>query len=216
LDISLPDGNGLELIEKIKEHETLSQIPIIINTAYELPKQHYDKILSDARATILKSDKSSDRLIDEVNLFLNKLNTNANQPASTIPTITQTNNLKGKRVLIADDDMRNVFALSTSLQSYEMKIEIANNGQEALDILKNPNHQVDIVLMDIMMPEMDGYEAIQIIREDLKYKNLPILAVTAKAMKGDRERSIQIGANDYVSKPIDIDKLTSLMQVWLG
>lgn len=216
LDLSLPDGNGLELIEKIKEHESLSQIPIIINTAYELPKQQYDKILSDARATILKSDKSSDRLIDEVNLFLNKLNTNAKQPAASLPTITQTNNLNGKRVLIADDDMRNVFALSTSLQSYDMKIEIANNGKEAIDILKNPNHQVDIVLMDIMMPEMDGYEAIQIIREELKYKNLPILAVTAKAMKGDRERSIQIGANDYVSKPIDIDKLTSLMQVWLG
>jgi CheY-like chemotaxis protein len=97
-----------------------------------------------------------------------------------------------------------------------MNIEIANNGKEAVDILKNPNHGVDIVLMDIMMPEMDGYEAIQIIRNELKYKNLPILAVTAKAMKGDREKSIHIGANDYVSKPIDIDKLTSLLQVWLG
>ena len=216
LDLSLPDGNGLDLIEKIKSSEKLSQIPIIINTAYELPKEQYDKILSDARATILKSDKSSDRLIDEVNLFLNKLNSNAQQPAAAIPTITQTNNLNGKRVLIADDDMRNVFALSTSLQNYDMKIDIANNGKEAIDILKNPNHGVDIVLMDIMMPEMDGYEAIQYIREELKYKNLPILAVTAKAMKGDREKSIQTGANDYVSKPIDIDKLTSLMQVWLG
>lgn len=216
LDLSLPDGNGLDLIEKIKDNEALSQIPIIINTAYELPKEQYDKILSDARATILKSDKSSDRLIDEVNLFLNKLNTNAQQPTASIPTITQTNNLNGKKVLIADDDMRNVFALSTSLQNYDMKIEIANNGKEAIDILRNPDHGVDIVLMDIMMPEMDGYEAIRIIREELKYKNLPVLAVTAKAMKGDREKSIQIGANDYVSKPIDIDKLTSLMQVWLG
>ncbi|WP_165894385.1 response regulator [Sphingobacterium alimentarium] len=216
LDLSLPDGNGLDLIERIKDNEALSQIPIIINTAYELPKEQYDKILSDARATILKSDKSSDRLIDEVNLFLNKLNSNAQQPAVSVPTITQTNNLNGKKVLIADDDMRNVFALSTSLQNYDMKIEIANNGKEAIEILRNPNHGVDIVLMDIMMPEMDGYEAIQIIREELKYKNLPVLAVTAKAMKGDREKSIQIGANDYVSKPIDIDKLTSLMQVWLG
>ena len=214
LDLSLPDGNGLELIDKIKENEKLSQIPVIINTAYELPKEQYDKILSEARATILKSDKSSDRLIDEVNLFLNKLNTTQTVPS--VPTITHTNNLKGKRVLIADDDMRNVFALSTGLQNFDMKIDIANNGKEAIDLLKNPNHGIDIVLMDIMMPEMDGYEAIQIIREELKYKNLPILAVTAKAMKGDREKSIQIGANDYVSKPIDIDKLTSLMQVWLG
>lgn len=216
LDLSLPDGNGLELIEKIKENKKLSEIPIIINTAYELPKEQYDKILSDARATILKSDKSSDRLIDEVNLFLNKLNTESPRSATTIPTITHANNLKGKRVLIADDDMRNVFALSTSLQNYDMVIEIANNGKEAVDILANPENQIDIVLMDIMMPEMDGYQAIGIIREDLKLKNLPILAVTAKAMKGDREKSIQLGANDYVSKPIDIDKLTSLMQVWLG
>ena len=216
LDLSLPDGNGLDLIDKIKGNEELSQIPIIINTAYELPKEQYDKILTDARATILKSDKSSDRLLDEVNLFLNKLNSNNQDKIANIPTIVQTNNLNGKRVLIADDDMRNVFALSTSLQNYDMEIEIANNGKEAVDILKKPNHGVDIVLMDIMMPEMDGYEAIQIIREDLKYKSLPILAVTAKAMKGDREKSIQLGANDYVSKPIDIDKLTSLMQVWLG
>ena len=216
LDLHLPDGNGLELIEKIKENEKLSEIPIIINTAYELPKEQYDKILSDARATILKSDKSSDRLIDEVNLFLNKINDTSYQPVKHMTDVIQTSNLKGKRVLIADDDMRNVFALTTTLQSYDMDIEIANNGLEAVDIMKNPENKVDIILMDIMMPEMDGYEAITIIREELKYKNIPILAVTAKAMKGDREKSIQIGANDYVSKPIDIDKLTSLMQVWLG
>lgn len=217
LDLSLPDGNGLELIERIKENKKLSKIPIIINTAYELPKDQYDKTLADARATILKSDKSSDRLIDEVNLFLNKLQQENNIiHKAEIPTVIHTNNLNGKRVLIADDDMRNVFALSTSLESYNMHIEVANNGKEAIEILKNPDHKIDIVLMDIMMPEMDGYEAIQYIRNVLNYKDLPIIAVTAKAMKGDREKSIQIGANDYVSKPIDIDKLTSLMQVWLG
>src|SRR5690606_31294750 len=153
VDLSVPDGEGLDLIERIKDNEALSHIPIIINTADDLPKEQYDKISSDARDTILKSDKSSDRLIDEVNLFLNKLNSNAQQPAVSVPTITQTNNLTGKKVLIADDDMRNVFALSTSLQNYDMKIEIANNGKEAIDILRNPNHGVDIVLMDIMMPE---------------------------------------------------------------
>ncbi|WP_158499928.1 response regulator [Sphingobacterium paucimobilis] len=216
LDMQLPDGNGLDLIEKIKETPRLLNIPIIINTAYELPKEQYDKIIADARATILKSDKSSDRLIDEVNLFLNKINDSSYQPIKNMGNIQQTSNLKGKRVLVADDDMRNIFALTTSLQSFEMEIEIANNGKEAVQIMSNPDNKVDIILMDIMMPEMDGYEAIKIIREDLKYKNIPILAVTAKAMKGDREKSIQIGANDYVSKPIDIDKLTSLMQVWLG
>ncbi|WP_164112840.1 MULTISPECIES: response regulator [Sphingobacterium] len=216
LDMQLPDGNGLNLIEKIKKTPRLVNIPIIINTAYELPKEQYDQIIADARATILKSDKSSDRLIDEVNLFLNKINDSSYQPIKNMGNIQQTTNLKGKRVLVADDDMRNVFALTTSLQSFEMDIEIANNGKEAVQIMSNPDNNVDIILMDIMMPEMDGYEAIRIIREDLKYKNVPILAVTAKAMKGDREKSIQIGANDYVSKPIDIDKLTSLMQVWLG
>ncbi|MDR2284734.1 MAG: response regulator [Sphingobacterium sp.] len=216
LDMQLPDGNGLDLIEKIKETPKLVNIPIIINTAYELPKEQYDQILADARATILKSDKSSDRLIDEVNLFLNKINDTSYQPIKNMGNIQQTSNLKGKRVLVADDDMRNIFALTTSLQSFEMEIEIANNGKEAVQIMSNPDNDIDIILMDIMMPEMDGYEAIKIIREDLKYKNIPILAVTAKAMKGDREKSIQIGANDYVSKPIDIDKLTSLMQVWLG
>lgn len=216
LDMQLPDGNGLDLINKIKKSPQLINIPIIINTAYELPKEQYDQILADARATILKSDKSSDRLIDEVNLFLNKINDSSYKPIKNIQEIKQTSNLKGKKVLIADDDMRNVFALSTSLQSYEMEIEIANNGKEAVEIMSNPENDVDIILMDIMMPEMDGYEAIKLIREDLKYKQIPILAVTAKAMKGDREKSIQIGANDYVSKPIDIDKLTSLMQVWLG
>ncbi|MBL1411324.1 response regulator [Sphingobacterium faecale] len=216
LDMQLPDGNGLDLIEKIKETPRLVNIPIIINTAYELPKEQYDKIIADAKATILKSDKSSDRLIDEVNLFLNKINDSSYQPIKNIGSIQQMSNLRGKRVLVADDDMRNIFALTTSLQSFEMEIEIANNGKEAVQIMSNPDNKIDIILMDIMMPEMDGYEAIRIIREDLKYKNIPILAVTAKAMKGDREKSIQIGANDYVSKPIDIDKLTSLMQVWLG
>ena len=216
LDLNLPDGNGLDFIEQIKKTPDLSKIPIIINTAYELPKEQYDKILSNARATILKSDKSSDRLIDEVNLFLNKIQDESYEPVKNIEPINSGNNLKGKCVLIADDDMRNVFALTTSLESYDMTIEIANNGREAVDILKAEGDKIDIVLMDIMMPEMDGYEAIKIIREELKLKNLPILAVTAKAMKGDREKSIQIGANDYVSKPIDIEKLTSLMHIWLS
>ncbi|GGH05531.1 response regulator [Sphingobacterium alkalisoli] len=219
LDMQLPDGTGIELLERIKESESLENIPIIINTAFELPKDQAEKILSYAKATVLKSAKSSDRLIDEVNLFLNKINDAQYKSVKNIhkidPTI-QTNNLAGKRVLIADDDMRNVFALTTTLQSLNMEIEIANNGKDAVQLMEHIGEKIDIILMDIMMPEMDGHEAIRIIREDLKFKKLPILAVTAKAMKGDREKSLQIGANDYISKPIDIDKLTSLMQVWLS
>ncbi len=111
--------------------------------------------------------------------------------------------------------MRNIFALSTAFESYDMNIEIANNGQEALDILDR-NDQIDLVLMDIMMPVMDGYEAIEKIRANKKFANLPIIAVTAKAMKGDREKTIAVGANDYISKPVDVDKLISLMRVWLS
>ncbi|MNI28344.1 Polar-differentiation response regulator DivK [compost metagenome] len=125
------------------------------------------------------------------------------------------NNLASKTVLLADDDMRNIFALSTAFESYDMNIEIANNGQEALDILARNEH-IDLVLMDIMMPVMDGYEAIEKIRENKKFSNLPIIAVTAKAMKGDREKTIAVGANDYISKPVDVDKLISLMRVWLS
>lgn len=219
LDLQLPDGSGIEFIERIKEDKGLNDIPIIINTAAELSKEDHDKILSYAKATVLKSSKSNDRLIDEVNLFLNKINDTSYTPVRDPQKVRSTNyekDLSGKTVLIADDDMRNVFALSTSLQALDMKIEIANNGSEAVKIIEEKGDSIDIVLMDIMMPEMDGHEAIQRIRSNIKYKDLPILAVTAKAMKGDREKSLQIGANDYVSKPIDINKLTSLMQIWLS
>jgi CheY-like chemotaxis protein len=219
LDLQLPDGSGIEFIERIKEDESSNDIPIIINTAAELSKEEHDRILSYAKATVLKSSKSNDRLIDEVNLFLNKINNPTYTPVRDPQKVESTNyenDLSGKTVLIADDDMRNVFALSTSLQALNMKIEIANNGIEAVKLIEEKGDSIDIVLMDIMMPEMDGHEAIQKIRSNIKFKDLPILAVTAKAMKGDREKSLQIGANDYVSKPIDINKLTSLMQIWLS
>ncbi|HMR18348.1 MAG TPA: response regulator [Sphingobacterium sp.] len=219
LDLRLPDGSGLEFIEKIKEDTGSNDIPIIINTAAELTREEHDEILSYAKTTVLKSSKSNDRLIDEVNLFLNKINNPSYTPVRDPQKVSATNyakDLSGKTVLIADDDMRNVFALSTSLQAVGMKIEIANNGAEAVKLIEEKGEHIDIVLMDIMMPEMDGHEAIQKIRNNVKYKSLPILAVTAKAMKGDREKSLQIGANDYVSKPIDINKLTSLMQIWLS
>ncbi|NGM64733.1 response regulator [Sphingobacterium sp. SGR-19] len=169
---------------------------------------------------ILKSSKSNNRLIDEVTLFLNKISSDDYTPIKNIDKLKKNNqqsgSLEGKKVLIADDDMRNVFALTTTLQEYNMEIEIANNGIEAVEIANNNIGKIDIVLMDIMMPEMDGYEAIKKIRKHKQNANLPIIAVTAKAMQGDREKSIQIGASDYISKPIDIDKLISLMRVWLS
>jgi len=218
LDIKLPDANGLEVLKEIRSIPKYQDTPIIINTAYELSKEQIDQIHKHTKTMVLKSGKSNNRLIDEVTLFLNKISSEDYSPVKNMNKLkniqTLQDNLQNKKVLIADDDMRNVFALTTTLQEYGMDIEIANNGLEALEIInKQP---VDIVLMDIMMPEMDGFEAIEKIRSNKQHASLPIIAVTAKAMKGDREKSIQIGASDYISKPIDIDKLVSLMRVWLS
>ncbi len=220
LDIKLPDANGLDVLDQIKSMPSYADTPVIINTAYDLSKEQIEHIRLHTKAMVLKSGKSNNRLIDEVTLFLNKISSDDYTPIKNIDKLKKNNqqsdNLEGKKVLIADDDMRNVFALTTTLQEYNMEIEIANNGLEAVEIANNNIGKIDIVLMDIMMPEMDGYEAIKKIREHKQNANLPIIAVTAKAMQGDREKSIQIGASDYISKPIDIDKLISLMRVWLS
>jgi len=220
LDIKLPDADGLDVLDQIKAMPAYGDTPIIINTAYDLSKKQIDHIRQYTKAMVLKSGKSNSRLIDEVKLFLNKISSDDYSPVKNIAKLDQLSgqgdSLQGKTVLIADDDMRNVFALTTTLQEYMMEIEIANNGLEALEIVQQNPGKIDIVLMDIMMPEMDGYEAIAAIRKEKANINLPIIAVTAKAMKGDREKSLQIGASDYISKPIDIDKLVSLMRVWLS
>ena len=220
LDIKLPDADGLKLLDEIKALPKYQETPIIINTAYDLSKEQIDHIRKHTKAMIIKSSKSTNRLTDEVNLFLNKISSEDYSPVKNMAKLESINkhkdSLAGKRVLVADDDMRNIYALSTVLQEYNMEVEIANNGLEAVEILNNKPNQIDIVLMDIMMPEMDGYEAITQIRANPAFTKLPIIAVTAKAMKGDREKSMQIGANDYISKPIDIDKLVSLIRVWLS
>jgi len=173
-----------------------------------------------ANAMVVKTSKSSDRLIDEVNLFLNKIS-EANSKASFIPNAKAKvmnkgkDALKGKKVLVVDDDMRNIFALSSALESYDFVVEIANDGEEAITKLEQ-TPDIDIVLMDIMMPKMDGYEATRYIRKQNKWAKLPVIALTAKAMKDDREKCIAAGANDYITKPVDIDRLIALMQLWLG
>lgn len=217
MDLNLPDKSGIELLNEIKSNGQFKDLPIIINTAMELSPEQTSEILHHSQAMVLKSAKSNNRLIDEVNLFLNKIRSNKAEYHSynNNSSVLAENNLAAKTVLLADDDMRNIFALSTAFETYDMKIEIANNGQEALDILARNEH-IDLVLMDIMMPVMDGYEAIEKIRANKKFANLPIIAVTAKAMKGDREKTIAVGANDYISKPVDVDKLISLIRVWLS
>lgn len=224
LDLKLPDISGFDLLDQIKAKEELKHIPVIINTAMELDKDKMAHIMQYTEAMVLKTNKSNDRLLDEVSLFINKLQqqpsthtliTSRQAPTKKKHATTLEKALKDKTILITDDDMRNIFALSSALQAYDIKIIIANNGVEALTKIEE-NPQIDLVLMDIMMPEMDGYEAMRRIRNKKQWANLPIIALTAKAMKNDREKCIEAGANDYISKPVDVDKLLSMLRVWLS
>lgn len=221
LDLKLPDISGFDLLDQIKSQARHAHIPVIINTAMELDQEKMAHIMRYTDAMVLKSNKSNDRLIDEVSLFINKLKQNGPAVLSKPGTVkaksvsTMEKVLKDKTILITDDDMRNIFALSSALQLYDLKIVIANNGREALERLEE-SEQIDLVLMDIMMPEMDGYESMKAIRLQKKFAKLPIIALTAKAMKNDREKCIEAGANDYISKPVDMDKLLSMLRVWLS
>ncbi|MFC3196769.1 response regulator [Parapedobacter deserti] len=223
LDINLPDKSGMDLLDEVKGIPKHSETPVIINTAMDFNAEMTGRILRHTKAMVVKSGKSNNRILDEVNLFINKVKNDP--PASTgvfevnsnaePATIQRDKVLQGKRVLLADDDMRNIFALSTVFASYNIDVDTANNGQEALAALdKNP--RIDLVLMDIMMPEMDGYEAIAKIRAIKKFAKLPIIAITAKAMLSDRQLALEAGANDYITKPVDVSKLLSLIRVWLS
>ncbi|MBU1012752.1 MAG: response regulator [Bacteroidetes bacterium] len=216
LDLGLEDMSGFELLGKIRADKNIVDLPIIIYTGKDLSKEDEKKLNLYADSIILKGARSFERLLSETTLFLHQIE--SEMPESKRKILQQLHNreemLKDKTILIVDDDMRNVFALSSLLEEKGLKIIAAKNGMDGLDKLsKTP--EIDLVLMDIMMPEMDGYEAMQEIRKDQKYKKLPIIALTAKAMKEDRERCIAAGANDYLAKPVDTEKLLSLLRVWL-
>ncbi|HTE02238.1 MAG TPA: response regulator [Mucilaginibacter sp.] len=219
LDLNLPDISGLDLLDKIKEGDRFASLPVIVNTAMDLDKTSVSRLMKYANAMVVKTNKLSSRLIDEVNLFLNKITSDPKpEPSDLIGNnkiIASSNDaLKGKKVLVVDDDMRNIFALSSALQTYGIVVETANDGEEAIAKLEAVD-DIDIVLMDIMMPKMDGYEATRYIRKQGKWAKLPVIALTAKAMSNDREKCIAAGANDYITKPVDMDRLISLMKLWL-
>jgi HAMP domain-containing protein/signal transduction histidine kinase/DNA-binding response OmpR family regulator len=216
LDLKLPKTSGFQLLEQIKEDPGLQDVPVIIYTGKDLTRREETRLARFAETIIVKDARSPERLLEEVTLFLHR-------PGNRLPheqrlMLEQVHAaaavLDGKQVLIVDDDVRNVFALTSVLERQGMKVLFAENGRDGIATLEaNPN--VDIVLMDIMMPEMDGYETMTAIREKPQFNKLPIVALTAKAMKGDRERSIAAGASDYVTKPVNVDQLISLMRVWL-
>lgn len=216
LDIGLPDMDGFELLEEIRNNSKISQVPIIIYTGKDLSDEEESILQRYAESVIIKSAKSPERLLDETALFLHRIESNMpGEKQQMIRLVHDGDSFwKGKKILVADDDMRNIFALTIFLEEKGMETFEAKNGRECIEVL-NDNKDIDLVLMDIMMPEMNGYEAIEEIRKRKEYKSLPIIAITAKAMKGDRQKCIDAGANDYLTKPIDGAKLLSMMRVWL-
>ncbi len=216
LDMALDDMSGFDLLEKIRKEHLISNVPVIIYAGNNLSGKEQEKLRQYAESIVIKGVKSQERLLDETSLFLHRIEANLpeDKKAMLRRVHDRLNILNGKKILIADDDMRNAFALSSVLEEHNMKITIAKNGREALENLQH-NPDFDLILMDIMMPEMDGYETTARIREMNDYDNIPIIALTAKAMKHDRTKCIEAGANDYMTKPVDAEKLLSLLQVWL-
>lgn len=217
LDMGIPDMNAYKTLEAVKANEGLENLPVIIFTGKSLSKPEEQRIRQYADSIVIKTAHSYQRMLDEVSLFLHLVEENdgASQLAARFSKLAGMGEvLHDKKVLIADDDVRNIFSLSKALEKHKMEILSAVDGREALQQM-NDHPDIDIVLMDMMMPEMDGYEAIAHIRKDPRFRQLPIIAVTAKAMMGDREKCIQAGASDYISKPVDVDQLLSLLRVWL-
>lgn len=216
LDIGLPDMTGFELIKELEKQFDGTVPPIIVYTGKELSRKENEELQQYAETIIVKGVKSEERLLDETALFLHR--TVRNLPEKSQQMITELYDKEtmfhGKKVLVVDDDMRNVFALSKVLREKGLEILRAENGKVALEALA-AHPEIDIVLMDIMMPEMDGYECMQEIRKQQRFKDLPILALTAKAMKEDRQKCIDAGANDYITKPVDVERLLSLMRIWI-
>ena len=217
LDLVLPDMTGFELIEKIKKEFGRWELPIVVYTGKELTTTEQTELKRVAEAIVIKDAKSPERLLDETALFLHRVQ--ANLPAGNRRMLEQALRtdpvLAGKHVLIVDDDVRNIFALTSALERYQVKVSYAENAKDGIALLKK-TPEVDAVLMDVMMPQMDGYEAMREIRSISKFKELPIIALTAKAMKGDREKCIEAGASDYITKPVDIEQLLSLLRVWVN
>lgn len=218
LDMGVPDKNAYETLETIKQNKGLENLPIIVFTGKSLSQGEEKRIKKYADSIVVKTAYSYQRILDEAGLFLHLVeekNKKKSEKSGGYENMGELRNiLKDKTVLIADDDIRNIFSLTKALEIQGMKVIPAMDGKEALKIMEE-NSAIDVVLMDMMMPEMDGYETIREIRSSYQFKKLPVLAVTSKAMMGDREKCIAAGASDYISKPVDVDQLVSLLRVWL-
>ena len=216
LDLDLRDGSGSQVLQHIHRRAPSNRVPVIIYSGQEAHLEKEKKLQHFAQSIIIKGAKSQERLLDEVNLFLHMVDTHLESPdaAANSPAHQTINSLTGSKILLVDDDMRNIFSLSSLLNNAGINVIEAENGLDALARLDEHN-DIDLILMDIMMPEMDGYEAMRAIRKRPDFYQVPIVAMTAKAMLGDQQKCLDAGANDYISKPIDTPKLISMLQVWI-
>ncbi|MCY1179208.1 Sensor histidine kinase RcsC [compost metagenome] len=207
---------GNDLLKRMSAEEIRAFPPVIVYTGRNMTREEEAELLKYSHSIIIKGARSPERLLDEVTLFLHKVESRLSQERQKMLKTARSRDkaFEGRKILLVDDDVRNIFALTSALEHKGAIVEIGRNGREAIEKL-NSVEDIDLVLMDVMMPEMDGYEATRLIRLDPRWRKLPIIAVTAKAMKDDQERCLQAGANDYLAKPIDLDRLFSLVRVWL-
>ncbi|HBK08100.1 MAG TPA: hybrid sensor histidine kinase/response regulator, partial [Acetobacteraceae bacterium] len=216
LDLRLPDMSGFEVLESIRNDDSLSGVPIVVFTGRELSVEEDMDLHAMARSIVVKGVESPERLLDETSLFLHRVITEL--PAEKQRMLEKLNSsdedLIGRTALLVDDDARNIFALSSVLERRGMKVLTATTGSEAVALVGS-NPEIAIVLMDIMMPQMDGYQTIGVIRENPLFRRLPVIALTAKAMKGDREKCLEAGASDYLAKPVNTEQLLLAIRMWL-
>ena len=216
LDLRLPDISGFELLQRFSKEPALSDMPVVVFTGRELSPEEDAQLHAMARSIVVKGVESPERLLDETALFLHRVVTDLpDDKQKMLERLTGSDeDLKDRVVLLVDDDARNIFALSSALERRGMKVLTATTGREAIELV-NSTPDLALVLMDIMMPEMDGYQTMAVIREDPKLQRLPIIALTAKAMKGDREKCLEAGASDYLAKPVNTEQLLTTLRMWL-
>jgi CheY-like chemotaxis protein len=216
LDLRLPDISGFDVLERFRDTESLGDLPVVVFTGKELSPEEDARLLALARSVVVKGVESPERLLDETALFLHRVVSDL--PAEKQKMLDRLHHsddaLVGKKVLVVDDDVRNIFALSSVIERRGMTVITAGTGREAIAKLES-TPDVAIVLMDIMMPEMDGYETMRVIRQNVSLQRLPIIALTAKAMKGDREKCLEAGASEYLAKPVNTEQLLSSLRMWL-
>jgi CheY-like chemotaxis protein len=216
IDLKLPDMQGKELLRRMAEQGLQPFPPVIVYTGRNLTREEEADLMKYSRSIIIKGARSPERLLDEVTLFLHKVEAElSDERKAMLRTVRSRDHVfHGRRVLLVDDDVRNIFALTSALEQKGLAVTVARNGQEAIDRL-DESPDIDLVLMDVMMPVMDGLEATRRIRTDARFQKLPIIAVTAKAMRDDHDQCLKAGANDYLAKPVDLERLFALLRVWL-